>query len=167
MTYLDSIFKSRNITLSTKVHLVKALVFPVLWMDVRVGLQRKLSIKELMLLNCGVGETLESPLDCREIKPVNPKGNQFWIFIGRTDAEAETPIFWPPNVKSWLIWKDPDAGKGWSGRTRGWQGMRWLDGITDSMDLSLSKLQELGLDREVGMLQSWGRKKSDTTEQQN
>ena len=77
MTNLDSILKSRHITLPTNVHLVKAMVFPVLWMDVRVGLQRKLSIKELMLLNCGVGETLESPLDCREIKPVNPKGNQF------------------------------------------------------------------------------------------
>ena len=77
MANLDSILKSRHITLPTNVHLVKAMVFPVLWMDVRVGLQRKLSIKELMLLNCGVGETLESPLDCREIKPVNPKGNQF------------------------------------------------------------------------------------------
>ena len=58
-------------------------------------------------------KTLESPLDCKEIKPVNPKGNQFWIFIGRIDTEAETPIFWPPNAKNWLIWKDPDAGKDW------------------------------------------------------
>ena len=62
-----------------------------------------------MLLNCGVEKTLESPLDCKEIQPVHPKGNQFWIFIGRTDVEAETPIFWPPDVKSWLIWKDPDG----------------------------------------------------------
>ena len=58
-------------------------------------------------------KTLESPLDCKEIQPVHPKGNQSWIFIGRTDAEAETPILWPPDAKSWLIWKDPDAGKGW------------------------------------------------------
>ena len=69
-------------------------------MDVRVGLWRKLSAKELMLLNCGVGKTLESPLDCKEIQPVHPKGDQSWVFIGRTDAEAETPIHWPPQVKS-------------------------------------------------------------------
>ena len=67
-----------------------------------------------MLLNCGVEEdSWESPLDCKEIKPVNPKGNQSWIFIGRTDAEAETLILWPPDVKNWFIWKDPDAGNDW------------------------------------------------------
>ena len=64
-----------------------------------------------MLLNCGVGETLESPLDCKEIQPVHPKGDQFWVFVERTDAEAETPVLWPPDVKSWLIGKDPDAGE--------------------------------------------------------
>ena len=69
-------------------------------MDVRVGIQRKLSTEELMLLNCGVGKTLESPLGCKEIQPIHPKGNQSWVFIGRTDIEAETPIFWPPDVKS-------------------------------------------------------------------
>ena len=88
-------------------------------MDVRVGLKRKLSTKELMLLNCGVGDDLESPLDCKEIQPVHTKGNQSWIFIGRTDVEAETLMLklnsrlWPPDVKSSLIWKDPDAGKDW------------------------------------------------------
>ena len=66
-----------------------------------------------MLLNCGLEETLESPLNCEEIQPVHPKGNQSWIFIGRTDAEAETPILWPPDVKNWLIGKNPDAGKVW------------------------------------------------------
>ena len=69
-------------------------------MDVSVGLYRKLSAEELMILNCGVGKTLESPWDCKEIEPVNPKGDQSWVFIGRTDAEAETPIFWPPDAKS-------------------------------------------------------------------
>ena len=77
-------------------------------------------------------KTLESPLDSKEIKSVNPRGNQPWIFIGRTDAEAEARILWPPDVKSWLNGKHPDSGKdGWRGR-RGWQRMRWLDGITGS-----------------------------------
>ena len=88
-------------------------------MDVRVGLRRKLNVEELMLLNYGVGEAFESPLDCKEIKPVHPKGDQSWVFIRRTDVEAETPILWPPDVKSWLIWKDPDAGKDWGQEEKG------------------------------------------------
>ena len=81
-------------------------------------------------------KVLESPLDCKEIQLVHPKGNQSWIFIGRTDDEAEAPIFWPPDVKSWLIRKDPDAGNDWRQEEKGQHRMRWLDGITDSMDMS-------------------------------
>ena len=88
-------------------------------MDVRIGLQWKLSTEVLMLLNVVLEKTLESPLDCKEIQSVHPKGNQSWIFIGRTDAEPETPILWAPDAKNWLIWKDPVAGKDWRQEDQG------------------------------------------------
>ena len=115
MTNLDSILKSRDITLPTHVCLVKAMVFPVVmhgcesWMDYK----ESWALKNWCFLTVVLEKTLESPLECKEIKPVNLKGNQSWIFIGRTDAEAETPILWPPDMKNWLIGKDPDAGKDW------------------------------------------------------
>ena len=120
MTDLDSIWKSRDITLPTKVHLVKAMVFPVVvygcesWTIKKAECWR-IDDFELLLLE----KTLESPLDCKEIQPINPKGNQPWTFIGRTDAEAKAPIIWPPDVKSWVIEKDSDAGKDWRQEEKG------------------------------------------------
>ena len=114
MTNLDSILKSRDITLPTKVHIVKAMVFPVVMYGCESWTIKKAEHRTVVL-----EKTLESALYCQEIKPVNPKGDQPWIFIGRTDAEAETPLLWPPDAKSHLTGKDLDAGKNWRQEERG------------------------------------------------
>ena len=119
MKNLDSILKSRDITLSVKVCLVKAMIFPIVMYGCESWTIEKLSTEELILLNCGVGEDSWESLALQEIRPVHPKGNQSWIFIGRTDTEAKTPILWPPDAKNWLIWKDLDAGKDWRQEEKG------------------------------------------------
>ena len=135
MTNLDSILKT-DITLPTKVHLVKAMVFPVVMYGCESWTVKKAEGWRInwCFWTVVLEKTLESPLDCKDIQPVYPKGDQFWVFIGRTDVEAETPMLWPPDAKSWLIGKDPDAGKDWGqeeNRTTEDEMARWhhqLDG---------------------------------------
>ena len=131
MTNLDSILKSRDITLPTKVRLVKAMVLPVQWMW-ELNCEESWVPKNWCFWTVVLEKTLESPLNCKEIQPVHPKGDQSWVFSGRTDVEAETPILWPPHAKSWLTGKDLDAGRDCGqekGMTKdemaGWH--HWLD----------------------------------------
>jgi len=166
MTNLNSILKSRDITLPTKVHIIKAMVFPQVMYGCERWTIKKAKHQRIWCLPIVVLEkTLESFLDCKEIKPVNPKGNQSWIFIGRTDAEAEAPTLWPPGVKSQHIRKDPDAGKDWrqeeKGMTEdemvGWH--HWLNGHESE--------QTLGDGEGQGSLvccSPWGHKELEMTE---
>ena len=166
MTNLDSILKSRDITLPTKVRLVKALVFLVvmLWMW-ELDYKESWAPKNWCFWTTVLEKTLESPLECMEIQPVSLKGNQSWIFIGRTDTEAETPILWPPDMKNQVIGKDLDAGKDWRQEEKGvtedgmvgWH--HWLDGYKFE--------QAPGVGDEQGSLASCSHKGSDTTERLN
>ena len=134
MTNLDSIFKSRDITLPTKVHLIKAMVFPVVMYGGELDCEESWSQKNWCFWTVVLEKTLESPLDCKQIQLVHSKGDQSWVFIGRTDAEAETPILWPPHEKSWLIGKDPHPGRDWGQEEKGMTEDKmagchyWLDG---------------------------------------
>ena len=120
MTNLDSILKSRDITLSTKVRLVKAMGFSSsnIWMW-ELDYTESWVPKNWCFWTVALEKTLESPLDCNKIQPVHPKGDQSGCSFGRSDVEAETLILWPPDVKNWLVWKDPDAGKNWEQEEKG------------------------------------------------
>ena len=154
MTKLDSILKSRDITLSTNVCPVSSvqfscsMVFPVVMYGCESWTIKKAEHWRIDAWTVVLEKTLESPLDCKEIKPVNPKGNQPWIFIGRTDAEAEAPVLWPPMWRADPLEKILMLGKTEGKRRRRWQRMRWFDGITDSMHMNVSKLREITEDRE-------------------
>ena len=165
MTNLDSILKSRDITLSTKVHPVKVMVFPVVMYRCESWNIKKAEHQRLDAFNLWCWRRLVSPLDCKEIQPVHPKGNQSWILIGRTDAVAEIPTRWPPDVKNQLTGKDPDAGKDWrqeeKGMTEdemvGWH--HWLNGHEFEQGLGDGEGQ-----RSLACCSPWSCKELNTTE---
>ena len=145
MTNLDSILKSRDITLPTKVRLVKAMVFPVVVYGWELDCEEDWVLKNWCFWTVVSEKTLEGPLDCKEIQPVHSKGDQSWVFFGRNDVEAETPVLWPPHAKSLLIGKDSDAGRDWGQEEKGmtedemagwhhrlyWHEFEWTPGVGD------------------------------------
>ena len=166
MTNLGSILKSRVITLPTKVCLVKAMIFPVVMYGCERWTVKKAECWRIAAFELWCWEkTLESPLDCKDIQPVHPKGDPSWVFIGRTDAEAETPVFWPPHAKSWLIGKDPDAGRDWGQEEMGTTEDK-MAGWHHRLNGHESESTPGVCDGQGGLAccDSWGRKESDTTE---
>ena len=147
MANLESLLKNKDITLLKNIHIVKAIGFSSshVWMW-ELDYKESWELKNQCFWTVVLRKTLESPLDCKEIQPVHPKGDQSWIFIGRTEAEAEAPILWPLDAKNWLTGKDLDAGKDWSQEEKGQQRMRWLDGITDSKNWLTRKDPDAGKD---------------------
>ena len=169
MTNLDSTLKRRDITWPTKVHLVKAMVFfsSHVWMW-ELDYKESWVPKNWCFWTVVLEKTLESPLDCKEVKPGNPKGNQSWLFIGKTNAETETSILWPPDVKNWLIGKDPDAGKDWRQEEKG---MTEDDMVGWHHRLNVHEFEQApGVGDGLGSLaccSPWDRKELDMTEQLN
>ena len=168
MTNLDSLLKSRDITLPTMVCLVKAIVFPVVMWMWELDYKESWELKNWYFWTVVLEKTLERPLDCKEIQPIHSEGDQPWVFFGRNDAKAETPVLWPPYAKSWLIGKDSDAGRDWGQEEKGttedemagWHHRldghesEWTPGVGDGQG---------GLE----CCDSWGHKESDTTERLN